>query len=79
MVLLFVFSRTLDAKNTILMVNQHLILELYLINIKQHVRINNELCEETLIMSGVPQGTTLSLTLFNMHINQINYLSTYGK
>jgi hypothetical protein len=55
------------------------LLSLYLINKKQHIRINNELSEETLIVSGVPQGTTLSSTLFNMHVNQINYLNTYEK
>jgi len=46
----------------------------YLKNKKQHVRINNELSEETSIICGVPQGTNLSPTLFNIHINQINYL-----
>ncbi|KAF0713711.1 RNA-directed DNA polymerase from mobile element jockey, partial [Aphis craccivora] len=43
----------------------------YLKNRKQHVRINNELSEVTSIICGVPQGTTLSHTLFNKNINQI--------
>jgi len=51
----------------------------YLKNRKQHVRINNELSEETSLICGVPQGSTLSPTLFNIHINQINYLNTNGK
>ncbi|KAF0767048.1 neuroblastoma-amplified sequence-like [Aphis craccivora] len=35
--------------------------------------------KETSIICGVPQGTTLSPTLFNIHINQLNYLNTHGK
>jgi len=55
------------------------LLSSYLRNRKQYVRINNELSEETSIICVVPQGTTLSPTLFNIHINQINNLNTHGK
>ncbi|KAF0762995.1 zinc finger and BTB domain-containing protein 14-like [Aphis craccivora] len=34
---------------------------------------------ELYVICGAPQGTTLSHTLFNIHINQLNYLNTHGK
>ena len=51
----------------------------YLENRKQRVKINSTISNENTIKCGVPQGTTLSPVLFNIHLNDIKLLKLNSK
>jgi hypothetical protein len=51
----------------------------YLENRKQRVKINSTISNENIIKCSVPQGTTLSPVLFNIHLNDIKSLKIISK
>lgn len=55
------------------------LLESYLYNRKQQVRINNTLSDEIIITTGVPQGTVLSPILYIIYVSSLGRLNIHSK
>jgi len=59
--------------------NPLLLLELYLTNRKQQLRISNTLIKEIIITTGVPLGTFISPILYLIYVTSLANLNLYGK